>query len=37
MRLRFWILAFLLSLVSIPASYAASRKVVVAEYFTGTW
>lgn len=38
MRLRFKVIALLLSLVaSVSTLQAETRKVVIGEYFTGTW
>jgi len=37
MRVRFRILAFLLCILVTPLLFAAGRRVVVGEYFTGTW
>jgi hypothetical protein len=37
MRLRFLFAALVAFLVMIPALQAASKKVVIGEYFTGTW
>ena len=37
MRSRFGILAFFFCFACIPAAYAAGKKVVIGEAFTGTW
>jgi hypothetical protein len=37
MRVRFRILALLICIVLTPLLYAAGRRIVVGEYFTGTW
>lgn len=37
MRFRLSILTFLLCIACVPALRAASQKVVIGEYFTGTW
>jgi hypothetical protein len=37
MRPQFRVLAFFLCFSFVPALFAASRKVVIGEYFTATW